>query len=376
MQRREFIKKSSVVLGVLATTPVVTFANEIPKDVKGRKFIVNYNFEMEYNTKQFPAKLWNPLPFTASYQKVRVLHFDGNYDNYSINSKNDYDANTLFAEWKKSDKKKVLHLQLEIETFNRTVPIATIKRASKENLPIPQNVQKYLEATQHIPTTGIIKQLADRIVGNTTNSFEKVKKIYFWCASHTFRDKKVIGCGKGDVGKMVTQKEVEEIYKNGYYGGKCTDLSSLFTAIARAAGIPTREVFGIRLGKSYFSKALGKSNNKGFANISTWQHCRAEYYIAGAGWIPTDPADITKLELVEGLKFNDPKVQKLLEKYINSWEMNWVGFNHARDFKLFPQPEQYPLNMFGYPYGEVEDNVLNYYDPKTFEYKITSQEIF
>ena len=378
MKRRDFIKKSSITLGALATTPVVTFASKIEniKGVKSRKFIVNYNFEVEYNDKNFPAKLWNPLPFNASYQKVKLLHFDGNYDNYNINSKNDYDANTLFAEWKRSDKKKILNLQLEIETIYRTVPIYKIKRASKANLPLSKDVQKYLEPTAHIPTTGIIKQLADRITGDSTDSFEKIKKVYLWCASHTFRDKKVIGCGKGDVGKMITQTEVEDIYKNGYFGGKCTDLSSLFTAIARAAGIPTREVFGIRLGKSNFSKALGKSDAKGFATISTWQHCRAEYYIEGAGWIPTDPADITKLELVEGLKFNDSKVQKLLEKYMHSWEMNWVGFNHARDFKLFPQPKEYPLNMFGYPYAEVEDNVLNYYDPKTFEYKITSQEIF
>ncbi|WP_297431927.1 transglutaminase-like domain-containing protein [Sulfurimonas sp.] len=377
MKRRDFIKKSSITLGALATTPVVTFASKIEniKGVKSRKFIVNYNFEVEYNDKNFPAKLWNPLPFNASYQKVKLIHFDGNYDNYNINSKNDYDANTLFAEWKRSDKKKILNLQLEIETIYRTVPIYKIKRASKANLPLSKDVQQYLEPTAHIPIAGIIKQLADRITGDSTDSFEKIKKVYLWCASHTFRDKKVIGCGKGDVGKMITQTEVEDIYKNGYFGGKCTDLSSLFTAIARAAGIPTREVFGIRLGKSNFSKALGKSDAKGFATISTWQHCRAEYYIEGAGWIPTDPADITKLELVEGLKFNDSKVQKLLEKYMHSWEMNWVGFNHARDFKLFPQPKEYPLNMFGYPYAEVEDNVLNYYDPKTFEYKITSQEI-
>ncbi len=378
MKRRDFIKKSSITLGALATTPVVTFASKIEniKGVKSRKFIVNYNFEVEYNDKNFPAKLWNPLPFNAPYQKVKLIHFDGNYDNYNINSKNDYDANTLFAEWKRSNKKKILNLQLEIETIYRTVPIYKIKRASKANLPLSKDVQKYLEPTAHIPIAGIIKQLADRITGDSTDSFEKIKKVYLWCASHTFRDKKVIGCGKGDVGKMITQTEVEDIYKNGYFGGKCTDLSSLFTAIARAAGIPTREVFGIRLGKSNFSKALGKSDAKGFATISTWQHCRAEYYIEGAGWIPTDPADITKLELVEGLKFNDSKVQKLLEKYMHSWEMNWVGFNHARDFKLFPQPKEYPLNMFGYPYAEVEDNVLNYYDPKTFEYKITSQEIF
>jgi len=31
-------------------------------------------------------------------------------------------------------------------------------------------------------------------------------------------------------------------------------------ALVRAVGVPAREVFGIRLGKSHFSAALGKSD--------------------------------------------------------------------------------------------------------------------
>jgi transglutaminase-like putative cysteine protease len=319
------------------------------------------------------------MPYNADYQKVRYLNFGGNYNDFDLNTNNEYDANTFYAEWKKSGEPKIAVIEMIVETKDRSVPIEKIEMASKENLPYPEEVKKYLKPTAHIPTDGIIKKLAERIVGDTKDRFEKVKKIYYWCTSHTFRDKNVIGCGKGDVNHMMkTQKreDVEYIYKHGYFGGKCTDLSSLFTALVRAAGVPAREVFGIRLGKSHFDKALGKSDSKGFANITTWQHCRAEYYIPGAGWIPTDPADVTKLELVEGLKYDDPKVQELVKKYLHSWEMNWMAFNHARDFVLYPRPTQYPINMFGYPYAEVNDDVLNYYVPKSFEYKITSQELF
>jgi len=111
------------------------------------------------------------------------------------------------------------------------------------------------------------------------------------------------------------------------------------------------------------------------ADISTWQHCRTEYLIPGAGWIPADPADITKLELVEKLTHEKPRVQTLKQRYLHSWEMNWVGFNWGRDFVLSPKPEQYPINMLGYPYGEIEDDVLDYYTPSSFAYRITSQEI-
>ena len=52
-----------------------------------------------------------------------------------------------------------------------------------------------------------------------------------------------------------------------------------------------------------------------------------------------------------------------------------MGFNTGRDFVLSPKPEQFPINMFGYPYAEAEGDVLNYYDPKEFGFRITSQEI-
>ena len=345
-------------------------------DDKVRKFKVHYHFDLKYeDAKSFEAKLWNPMPYNSSYQEVKRLTFSGNYDKFNLNRENDYSANTLFAKWDKSKKSKTIDIDMIIITKNRSVPLDKIKSASAKNLPIPQEVKKYLKPTKHIPTDGIIKALAAKITQGKTDRFQKVEAIYNWCTAHTFRDSKVVGCGTGDVNKIVTQKEVDDAYKNGYYGGKCTDLSSLFTALVRAAGIPAREVFGIRLGKSYFSKALGKSDEKGFANISTWQHCRAEYYIPGIGWIPTDPADITKLELVENLKYNDKKVQELKEKYLHSWEMNWVGFNYGRDFILSPKPEQFPINMFGYPYAEADGDVLDYYNPKEYSYTITSSEI-
>ena len=360
MKRREFLVGSALTIGAMTIVPSELFAGE-----KSRKFKVIYDFDLKYDEKSFPAKLWIPLPYNSNYQKVKSLKFSGNYDDSNINSQNSDNVNILFASWKKSDKKKTLHVEMEIETTYRSVNLKYIKKMSHKNLPIPKNVKKFLEASSHIPTDGKIKDIAEKITKGMSDRFTKVQAIYDWVTETTFRDPKVIGCGVGNAGKMV---------ESGYFGGKCTDISSLFVALTRAAGIPSRDIFGIRLGLSHFSKALGKSDKNGFANISTWQHCRAEYYIPGIGWIPTDPADITKLELVEKLKYNDKKTKELRAKYINSWEMNWVGFNWGRDFVLSPKPEQFPINMLGYPYAEVDGDVLNYYSPRAFSYKITSQE--
>ncbi len=362
MKRRNFLKTSALSLGALSLMPNSILASSN----NSRKFKVVYDFDIKSDEKSFPAKLWNPLPYNSDYQKVKFLKFSGNYSDYNINTNNDYDAKTFFASWKKSDDKKKLHIEMEIETTPYIVNLDFIKKASKENLPIPNSVKMYLEPTSHVPTSGKIKNKVNEITKGISDNFAKVEAIYDWICVNTFRDPKIVGCGVGNAGKMLD---------TGYFGGKCTDISSLYVAFLRAAGIPSREVFGVRLGKSTYSKALGKSDKNKFANISTWQHCRAEYYIPGAGWIPSDPADITKLILVEGLKYEDERVQELKRRYLHSWEMNWVGFNWARDFVLSPKPEQFPINMLGYPYGEVNGEVLNYYSPKVFGFNITSQEI-
>lgn len=362
MNRRDFIRNSTASMASICIMPNILMADES----NGRKFKLLYDFDIKLEEKNFSAKLWNPLPLHNSYQKVKLFSYNGNYTAHNINTKNPYDAKVLYTFWEKSEKKKRLQIEIEIETFERSVPLSAIKKASERNLPLPKEVLLYLEPTTHIPTDGKVAIKTKELTKGITDRFQKVEAIYDWITEVTFRDPSIIGCGVGNAGKMM---------ESGYFGGKCTDISSLFVAFLRAAGIPAREVFGIRTGKSYFSKALGKSDKNGFADISSWQHCRAEYYIPGVGWIPSDPADITKLELVEGLKYSDKRVQELKNRYLHSWEMNWIGFNYGRDFVLYPEPEQYPINMLGYPYGEIEDEVLDYYSPKLFSFQITSQEL-
>ena len=60
------------------------------------------------------------------------------------------------------------------------------------------------------------------------------------------------------------------------FGGKCADLNGLFVGLARAASVPARDLYGIRVGPSAFGyKALGT----GSATISKAQHCRAEVFL-------------------------------------------------------------------------------------------------
>ena len=87
-----------------------------------------------------------------------------------------------------------------------------------------------------------------------------------------------------------------------------------------------------------------------------------------------DSADVAKMRLAEKKSVEDKDTQAVAKYLFGNWEANWVGFNHARDFDLYPQPELAPINNFGYPYAEVGGDPLNSFDPKEFKYDYVSKK--
>ena len=82
----------------------------------------------------------------------------------------------------------------------------------------------------------------------------------------------------------------------------------LYVGLARAAGLPARDLYGLRIAPSKFGyKSLGIKSEI----VTKAQHCRAEVFLANFGWVPVDPADVRKVMLEEaegGLSADDPKV--------------------------------------------------------------------
>jgi transglutaminase-like putative cysteine protease len=361
MKRRTFLKGTALLSTSMLVSPSFVFANE--DNVFGitntpRKFSITNGFVLEPSEEI--AQLWVPLPLESSYQKVVNLKFDGNYDEAYI-SKNEYDASVLYAKWNKDTEKRELNVNFDVITQQRTTDFTN----AKNDMTYSEDVQTYLKGTQHIPVNDKIKAFAANIIKDAKTPLQKAEAIYDWTVTTMYRDNSVIGCGIGDAGKAIEEK---------IFSGKCTDISSVFVALLRNSNIPAREVFGIRAGKSHISKACGKADEKGFAKITGGQHCRAEFFISGLGWVPADPADVTKVRLAEKLTNEDQKIKDTKKYMFGSWEMNWVAFNYARDFVLNPKPAQYPLNMLGYPYAEVGEDTQDYYDAKTFAYNYFSQE--
>ena len=142
--------------------------------------------------------------------------------------------------------------------------------------------------------------------------------------------------------------------------GKCADLNALFVGLARASGLPARDLYGLRVAPSSQFPSLGRAGG----NVTTAQHCRAEVWADGYGWIPVDPADVRKLMLEEKKpSLGDPYVAKAREALFGSWEMNWIAFNDAHDVAL-PGSAGKPLPFLMYPQAEVGGTRLDSLDPE------------
>lgn len=361
MKRRTFLKGSALLTTSMLVNPSLLSANDSNAfGIKNgnRKFSITNSFEIAPSNEV--TQLWVPIPFDSNYQILANFDFKGNFDKAYI-AKNDYDTKVLYVKWNKSSSKRELTVNFDVVTMQKDFNL----KLAKNSMNYPDDVKLYLEPTAHIPVSDKMKAFTQNIIKDANTPLEKAQAIYDWTVSTMYRDNSVIGCGIGDAKKSIEEK---------IYGGKCTDISSVFVCLLRNANIPAREVFGIRAGKSKISKVCGKADENGFAKITGGQHCRAEFYLSGLGWVPADPADVTKVKLGEKLTNSDQKLKDTKAFMFGNWEMNWVAFNYARDFVLNPKPAQYPLNMLGYPYAEVGEDAQDYYDPKSFAYSYTSQE--
>jgi hypothetical protein len=142
-----------------------------------------------------------------------------------------------------------------------------------------------------------------------------------WIVVNAFRNPTTRGCGLGNIRFMLESRDL---------GGKCADLTALFVGMARASGLPARDVYGIRVAPSALGyKSLGAST---------------------------------------------PNISKARTRLFGSWEMNWMAYNFAHDVAL-PGSKEGPVAFLMYPQAETDAGRLDSLDPDGFKYEITSREL-
>jgi len=303
-----------------------------------------------------PAALINQTPF----QRTLANTFDAKGGTAKI-VESKADALGIIASQFPAGVKPILTVTSRIATKNYAVDLSAPSRAPKENR---AELEHFLRPTKLLPTDGIVKATATEITRGAKTDVEKARAIYEWIVDNTFRNPKTRGCGVGDIRFMLESRDL---------GGKCADLNALYVGLARAADLPARDVYGIRVAKSEMGyKSLGTSSEK----VTKAQHCRAEVYLGGYGWVPVDAADVRKVVLEEppgNLPLEDEMVKKARARLFGSWEMNWMAYNFAHDVTL-PGSSGAPIAFFMYPQAETADGRLDSLDPDGFKYEITSRE--
>jgi transglutaminase-like putative cysteine protease len=368
MKRRDFLVRLSSVSVAALTTVAARSASaravEVPRGADWRTFEIATTVDVAN-----PAditRLWLPVPLVhnTGYQRALGTQWDvTGAPRAELVTIAGYDVVLLHVEW--PDAKSVSRVTLvnQVATRDRRVDLNS-RAAVAESPETPSTLQTYLRPTLLLPTDGIVKQTAEMITRGCHGQMEQAHAIFEWVVDNTNRDPKTPGCGMGDVATML---------KSGYLGGKCADINALFVALARAARIPARDAYGIRVADSRLGyKSLGRSGD-----ISKAQHCRAEFYAQGFGWVPVDPADVRKVVLEEvpgGLPMSDSKVQSARAALFGSWEMNWVAYNHGHDVAL-PGSGMSAIPFLMYPNGATTQGRLDSLDPTTFRYEIRSREL-
>jgi len=360
MNRRDFLRSTGVFSASLA------FAKAGRLFARGTTIDHWRTFEVATRAEVLKTsgstRIWLPTALISEtpFQKTlsRTVHAEGGEPKLA-ESKPDA-LGIIVAEFP-SGVRPILTLTSRVATKNYIVDLSAPNNAPKED---PTDLAYYLRPTKLLPTNGIVKVTATEITSGAKTDVEKARAIYEWIVDNTYRNPKTRGCGVGDIRFMLESRDL---------GGKCADLNALYVGLARAAGLPARDVYGIRVGKSEMGyKSLGASSE----NVTKAQHCRAEVYLSDYGWVPIDPADVRKVVLEEppgNRPLGDDMVKNARARLFGSWEMNWMAYNFAHDVVL-PGSNGAPIGFFMYPQAETADGRLDSLDPDNFKYEITSKE--
>jgi len=151
-------------------------------------------------------------------------------------------------------------------SYNKS--IYTVKTDYKDFLSNPQNLKYILPGERIESDNPQIKAKALELT-KTGTIVEKAKRIYDFVNLHIEYDTDPAYANKGALSGLITGR------------GVCDEYACLFTALCRAAGIPSRVVEG------YWLEDEVKEGQ--WSDVSDKRHSWSEFYLPGEGWIPVEP---------------------------------------------------------------------------------------
>lgn len=311
-----------------------------------RRVLVTFNIGFDL-AGQHPrdVRLWLPYPPSDEYQTVELVDVEGNFTTHTFATVPHFGTPALYAEWYQMKNKPSLSL-----TFRVTRKEVRKKQGHATDQCSYEDIEQWLKPAAAGIDTADLNSLARTLTQSRTTELELARAIYEYIVENFERDPLTPGCGLGDVQATLDRKK-----------GKCVDLHSVLVSLARAAGLPAREVMGIRIPKG--SRGL----------MTDAYHCWAELYVPDIGWIPLDPSDVVKARLEQNLPAE--QLEQLREYYFGAVDANRIALGTGRNVLLHPQQTGGRLNYFMYPYAEIEGRPLDWLSQEELVYAITFEEL-
>ncbi|MDE3156848.1 MAG: transglutaminase domain-containing protein [Acidobacteriota bacterium] len=360
MNRRNFLFGGLKNLSSVATSTLAA-ARPAAKPARWRLFEITTRIHVLEPSG--PTRVWVPLPLNAAtpFQRLMSNTYEAEAGQAAVRTVGG--GTMLIAAHWPAGVSPVLSITNRVMTRDYTVDVSAPARDIVEQA---SALSPYLKPTSLQPIDGIVGETARTITQGAGTDLEKARAIYDWIVDNTFRDPKTRGCGTGDIRFMLESRDL---------GGKCADINALYVGLARGAGLPARDAYGVRVAPS----ARGfRSLGLGGDDATHAQHCRAEVYLRGYGWVPVDPADVRKVALEEPpghLSMDSEPVRRARALLFGSWEMNWVAYNFSHDVVLPGATGIRPLGFLMYPQCETGGQLIDCLSPDTFEYRITAREV-
>lgn len=177
----------------------------------------------------------------------------------------------------------------------------------------------YLKEDRVGKITPELESIAKKVTAGKTMPLDKAKAVYSYIMDTYAYDfeKKKMPKERGDVAHVCT-----------VLAGRCTELNSLFAALLRVEKIPVRFVNG------FVFRNVEEGKIDGYC-------CRSEFFAPGYGWVPVD--------LASGKKFTDDS-----KFYFGNLDEKRLDLVAGRDIQLVPPQKGERINVFIYPYAEVD----------------------
>jgi len=299
-------------------------------DAKERQGTVTIEVKLNAQAEARNVKLWLPYPMSDNNQDITGVSVNGNYAGMGVYKEPKNGVTSLYAEWKAPLRDRTLTYTFTVkrkEVITNDFPKTETSLSKNE-------MKQYLDNSHLGSSEKRVKEIAAEITKGKKTVIEKARAVYDWVIDNMRRDPNVKGCGLQEIERLLTEK-----------GGKCADIHSVYIALTRASDVPARDIYGIRMHK----------DKEG--DITKYQHCWAEFYLPGYGWVVVDPADVLKYKLEKNPSAEELKAKR--EYFFGVVDESRIALNNGEHVLLNPVQGGTPLLYFMYPYAEADGKPLN-----------------